>query len=316
MKKAAALILCLLFVLCASNAQTKFEKATSDPAKLEKSAKMDFPRERGKNGKGYAPYYPALGAPPAKVALVSFAVTDPGWSKKANTPNATVWSTTSSPEGMVKIIVNGYHAAGIEALQKTFAEYGMELMTPDQYLDTDEKKEFYMEWDFSPKEHFINQMSVTSSYVLMGAEGYRYIVPMYEPAVAKGAEKDFFYHLSEFKKKPIYEKLGYELCKGLDVDAVLMVNNVIYTKDKININIKYVNMVMFGLNPIQLPEGGNLYRKGSFYGAVRLLVHAPTKDTEDPAGRLETDGYENIMIGLSNKLGKWLQEECAKPDKR
>ncbi len=81
----------------------------------------------------------------------------------------------------------------------------------------------------------------------------------------------------------------------------------------------YVTMMMFGPNPISLEEGekeGNLYRKGNIYGCYRLQIDEPVKDDEDPAGAVEMDGYENVMIALSNKLGKWLKEETAKPDKR
>ena len=41
MKKIAPVLLCLLFVFSIANAQSKFEKATSDPAKLEKQAKLE-----------------------------------------------------------------------------------------------------------------------------------------------------------------------------------------------------------------------------------------------------------------------------------
>ena len=176
-----------------------------------------------------------------------------------------------------------------------------------------------MEFAFTPKEHFVNKMAVTQSRVHMAAEGYRFFVPMLEATVFKGGEGAFTFHLNEFKRKEVYEQLGYELCKGLDVDAVLMINNVIMTKDKINIDMLGVGMSMFGLNPISLEPGekeGPLYRKGNLYCALRLTIAAPTKDTEDPAGNVETDGYENIMIGMGNRMGTWLKEETAKEDKR
>ncbi len=319
MKKIIVISTVLLFVFCISKAQNKFEKATADAVKLEKKSLMDFPRERGKNGKGYAPYYPALKTPPKKVALVSFAITDPGYSKKKNTPNATVFSTVSTSEGLVKIIVNAYKNVAIEPLKKTFAEYGMEVLTPDEFLDTDEKKGFYMDFEFTPKEHFVNKLAVTSSNVHMAAEGYRFIVPMYDATVFKGSEGTYSFHLNEFKNKEIYEQLGYELCKGLDVDAVLMVNSLIMTEDKLNTDILGVAMIMFGPNPISLEPGekeGPLYRKGNLYCALRCPIGAPTKDTDDPAGNVETDGYENIMIGMATKMGVWLKEETAQEDKR
>ena len=317
MKKIAPVLLCLLFVFSIANAQSKFEKATSDPAKLEKQAKLDFHLERGKNGKGYAPYYPALGAPPKKVALISFAITDPGYST-SNASN-TSFKTVSTMEGYVKMIVNAYHGVAIEPLKKTFAEYGMELLTPDEFLDTDEKKGYYMEFDYYAKDDILNKLGPTASFVRTAAEGYRYILPKYEAPFFKESAKAYVYYLLQFTKKDIYEQFGYELCKGLDVDAVLMINNSIMYQSVTRSDIMYVTMVMFGPNPISLEPGakeGVLYRKGNLYGSYRLPIGENVKDTEDPAGNVETDGYANIMVALSNKLGKWLKEETAKPDKR
>jgi len=317
MKKTIAILTCFFLVFSISSAQSKFEKATSDAAKLEKKVKQDFKLERGKNGKGYAPYYPALGAPPKKVALISFAISDPGYS--TSNPSNTSFKSVSTMEGYVKQIVQAYYGVALEPLKKKFAEYGMDLLTPDEFLDTDEKKGFYMEYDFTPKEHFFNKMSVTASYVRTAAEGYRYILPMHEGTFFKSSEKDYVYYMLQFTKKDIYEQLGYEMCKGLDVDAVLMVSTTLMYQSVVRTDIKYVTMVMFGLNPISLEPGakeGVLYRKGNIYGSYRLPISAPVKDDEDPAGNVETDGYANIMIALSNNLGKWLVEQTSKPDKR
>ncbi|MFH2144056.1 MAG: hypothetical protein ABIJ97_16645 [Bacteroidota bacterium] len=299
--------------------QSKFEKATSDPASLEKKAFQDWPKERGKNGKGYTVYYPALKEVPKKIALVSFAIHDPGYTKD----NANSISTVRTSDGSAEIIVNAYLGVAIEPLKKTFKEYGMELLTPDEFLDTDEKKTSYYDFVLEKRNNGNKGLSNLASggthvSLSMAAKGYRELIPREEMVFIEGGQESKF-SLLDCKDPKMMEGLGSDLAKALDVDAVLIIYNTVKSKNTYSAaELKYVSMAMFGPNPIELAEGekdGALYRKGLYYGVFRIEIGESTKDKKDASTFVITKGYENIMVGLANRLGAWLKEKTAEEDK-
>ncbi|MFH2095944.1 MAG: hypothetical protein ABIJ16_09585 [Bacteroidota bacterium] len=299
--------------------QSKFEKETADAAKLEKKVFADWPKERGKNGKGYTVYYPALKQLPKKVALVSFAFHDPGYTKSS----ANSISSVRTPDYNAEIIVNAYAGVAIEPLKNTFKEYGMELLTPDEFLNTDEKKKFYYDYVLDKRNKGDKGLSALASggtqvSISLGAKGYREFVPKEEMIYTEDGTATKF-NMLECKDPKMMEGLGYELCNALEVDAVVIVYNTCMTKNQREFNLMYVTMAMFGPNPIQLEEGekdGALYRKGLYYGVFRIEIGTPTTDKKQPSVGCLTKGYDNIMIALSHRLGKWLTEETAEEDKR
>jgi len=125
------------------------------------------------------------------------------------------------------------------------------------------------------------------------------------------------------------ESVGYDLCKNLDVDGVLIVYNTQLADIKSKKTRNYlsaVNMQMLGPNPLPLKEGKKdnfLYSKGLFYCGVRmrfakgLLINPKVskKATDDEIQALEKakiDGYNNVVAGLGNRMGTYLQEELSK----
>jgi len=292
--------------------QSKFEKATASAEKLEKKAYWDFPRESGKNGGGYAAHYPTLGAPPKKVALVTIAFHDPGYTKS----NVSTVSTVRTPDGRAQIHIDNYAAVAAAPIKESFAKYGMQVLTPDEFLDTDAKKAFYNNFTFS-KARSINKLmsNIASSGTLvnlnLAATGYREMVPNNELVVMKGQPTQRV-GLGDAQSKETLESLGYDLAKGLGVDAVLIVFNTHHTKNQVTIEIDYVTMALMGPNPVQLSEDDKkplVYRKGVYYAACRVPIGTPTSDKNNPM--VITNGYANIMTALSNKIGKFLVEKTA-----
>lgn len=334
MKKLMSLTVAILLLTMGTNAQTKFEKETTDASKLIKKVKRDFPIERGKNGGGYAPYYPALETPPKKVALVTFAVFDPGYTETKKTDQAYTttynFKTVRNSNENMNAMLNGWYNLGLEPLKKSFESYGMELLTPDQFLDTDEKKDAYKNFEFEGKKsEFWNKTSSGGTQEDVEAcvlpEGFKEFIPKYREVFNKeNTSAELYNNCGEFKKKEIYNALGYDLCKVLDVDAVLVVNNTVMTKDKITTVKKIpvlmgVDMYMFGPNPIQISAGEKepmVYRKGNFYGGYTLYFTSPVMDKKNMGAGVSTAGYDNVMTAMANVMGEWLKEQTAKPDKR
>ena len=313
MKTSAFLSVVFAFALATPVlSQTKFDKKFSDPEKMEKKAFWDFPRERGKNGGGYTVHYPTLGAVPKKVALVSISYHDPGNTKGTKTQVTTM----RTPTALAQMHINAYARVAVEPIKKAYAEYGMEVLTPDQFLDTEEKKEFYNNFTFE-KAKSLNKLLTkiatagTSVSLNLAATGYREMVPKNEVVVLNGKPGTSF-NLMEAKTKSTLNALGNDLCKGLGVDAVIIVYNSHHTKDMSKVNLNFVSMVLMGPNPIQLGEGDKkplVYRNGVYFASARIKVKMPTTDKKNPT--IATDGYASIMEGLSHKIGKWMVKQTT-----
>ena len=79
-------------------------------------------------------------------------------------------------------IANTYAGIAIEPLKKTFKEYDLELLTPDQFLDTEEKKEFYNNFVLEKRNKGNKGLSNLASggtqvNISIAADGYREFVP-------------------------------------------------------------------------------------------------------------------------------------------
>ncbi len=120
-------------------ATSDLAKDTRDPSKVK--AKADWPQEgrNSKSGGGWSVNPELLEKMPKRVALVTFYLEDPGTGDKTTT-KTTVWATNDYNADKH---VAGFYDNGIEALVKAFSKYDMDLLLPEQFLDTEEKKTFY-----------------------------------------------------------------------------------------------------------------------------------------------------------------------------
>ncbi len=96
-------------------------------------------------GTGGVAYLPALGAPPTRVALISFYVWDCGNAKTRvyNTYSARITSSRQFDVVGVEGIAEALYDVGLTPLKESFAKHGMQLLTPDEFLDTDARKAAY-----------------------------------------------------------------------------------------------------------------------------------------------------------------------------
>jgi hypothetical protein len=125
------------------NAQTPFQKANADVETSLKKMTYDFPKEKinGKNGAGYSLRPELLEKPVKKVALITFFIEDVGMSKENEMINtAKAWRTS---DGLAQVFADKFYEQGMETLKETFKKDGIEILMPNEYLDTQEKKDYY-----------------------------------------------------------------------------------------------------------------------------------------------------------------------------
>jgi len=292
------------------------------------------------SGAGQIPYLPALGHPPKRVALVSFYAYDPGNTHGFGSPYFGGRSESTrqlTPDG-AGLVATMMHDQGIAALKAALKAYGMELLTPDEFLDTDARREFYdgfvlqLGWgtkfgkatEGSGKENKLSKAQRLS----VVAPGYRLFRLVYGENLRPMRQGD----------KKISKSLGYDLAKGLGVDATLVVCNYCKATKKAG-NLEGVYFYLFGPNGIPGDMEAFTYWPGHLYAGLRLdgldipmvefgkaekksttYTTSPMSpgdfrsDSLSEAGIVSADfaGYERILEALGKKAGAFMQERTTK----
>ena len=335
MKKHILSVCALMFCGTYLFAQSELPELAPDEAKVAKKIKYDFPHEgrKGTKGGGYSVSLELLKTPPKKVALVSFYTFDPGCTKQYNysADNGIVTTTTYvkkslSSKGNAGTIAMGMFTAGIDNMITKFKSYGMDLLLPEQFLDSPEKTEYYnkFEADHGGAANWLMNVGVDKKNDTYGyLEGWNVINIVAEPQAnyqQSGMLKTmgysnkvmdsqiFFYN----KDTRMMNTVGYELAKHLGVDAVVIVYATIYVPKEKRIMLQNVNMTMFGPNPIQPGENDKkpmFYNHGVFYCGVRYQPDCAILDIDKKkpeTQKLDFKGFNEVLGALSTKMGDYL----------
>ncbi|MFH0843470.1 MAG: hypothetical protein V1903_12745 [Bacteroidota bacterium] len=315
--------------------QSELPKYASSATAVMKDVKLDMPLEgrKYKNGTGYSLNTSLLKEMPKKVALVSFYSFDPGMTTvKRWTTSNTLYKTTHTKTTKVNAVGSsgelalGYFLQSIEELIGKFKEYNMELLLPEEYLDTDEKLEFYKNYEVERGKlsEWIDKIGSSGHDAIYGyVDGYNIVDIVNEPygnysasggmfVTRKGEVADNQVWVMDKCGKEV-ESLGENLCEKLGVDAVVVVYFTIYSPNVKSVILQNVNMLMFGPNPTALAEGKNEkfnFFNGQFYCGTRVNPEVTVwkPDKKDPSTEdLDFTGFENIMVALATKMGDYLK---------
>ncbi len=338
------LLLLLALACCYSaNAQSELPEYAESVDKLVKKVKLDMPLEgrKYKNGTGYSLNPKLLKEMPKKVALVSFYSFDPGMTKIQNwtTSNSTYRithhkTTKRNAAGSSGELAVGYYLQSVDDLIKGFKEFGMDLMLPDEFLNTPAKKAYYDNFKVERakfNEWLTNLGSGVHNSIYGYMEGFKVLDVVNEPYAnytrtggqlytKRGKVADNQVWVMD-KCGKMVNSLGSDLCEQLEVDAVVVVYFTIYSPKKNKVVLQNVNMHMFGPNPTKLPEGKKKkfnFFKGKFYVGTRLNTEVPIwkVNKKDPSSQdLSFDGFENVMQALTQKMGTYLKEGIEKGKK-
>ena len=281
------------------------------------------------NGRGFTVDFAKLKKPAQKIALVSFYTEDPGITKKSGTRSTgqTIRTSNTSQEG-VEQFSNYFYKTGYTSMDQAFNANGMDILTPTEFLTSDDKKRYYK--SFVVKHSDLNKIGGKLSKFLkkMGNAG--------TTLESKGAADGFIvcnlttnHALADAKKKSVnanggvgilddklIQSLGYDLCKELDVDAVIVVTNTMVCDNKhrqARHFLSAVSMYMFGPNPLPLAEGKKdnmFYSKGLFYSGYRMAFKKGLcidPKIKDEGKRAENDvknakAYNNMITSIANKM--------------
>jgi ankyrin repeat protein len=311
-----------------NNDQTEFARETSDPSKIK--VRFDFPGEgrNSNNGGGYSANMDLVNPKPKRVALISYYLFDAG-KGKANITGVGTWRT---PDGAGQNQVNGFYSKSIGKFKEAFAENGITLLTPNEFLDTQEKAEAYygfvQESALKEKTSLTRSKTRSSSSTAGGWTTTTYTTTTATVGTLKVAPYDEGYRnffvaneaedesiISNFQggvftaNRKLTSSLGNELCKELGVDAVMVV--YIATRKPKQIKEDYgvnaVVAIMLGPNPVRSegsdPDAKNL---GQFYCGTRTFYGSPQIFKDDKGIFGQYDGMANVLRAHAIKMSNYI----------
>ena len=298
----AAILFCVIFTY-STHAQKSIKDYVNknDTKKLDKAVMIDFMSQPAtgksyRDGHGKGPYLSSKEQLPKKVALITFHINDYGVSYVNDYGYTRVWTYSSvTAEGGNKI-ASAMHDHTIDNLKQRFAENGAQLLTPNEFLDTEEKIDYYYN-QFQPTVskigNFLSNIENRTSDIVVCADYYRYF--------DMGAAFDYLRS----------ESLGADLAKKLGVDAVLSIGIVIQSQNT-EAYVRSFKMALHGPNPIERKDKkyvgqktGTGYYHGQIYSGATLAFKKPIpaiKMSNNNITEMEFEGLEVIFDSFINKF--------------
>ena len=239
MKKFATLGLMLLLQLAAfaqktlpeyveKNSRDEIMKSIQMPAGSQPTTPKSYDDGHGKN-----PLIFSKTQLPDTIALVTVYVFDEG-ATDVSKIGSFVYTDQYwiSAEGG-NLLANEILREGLDDLRAAFKQRGVVLLTPDQFLNTPEKKAFYKNFqpEISRMGNFISGLEKGDAKVTVTADGYRIF--------DAGAAKDYLRA----------ESMGSVLASKLGVDGVLHIGIDLST-NATDVYISGIKMVLNAPNPI------------------------------------------------------------------
>lgn len=189
-----------------------------------------------------------------------------------------------------KMLVNDFYKLSINDLKKIFAANGMELLTPDEYLKTNEQKQLYKTYEVNVSKLAAGATAIGGFFTkannksLTPADGYRaYPAPVVNSGMDMKAVRD----------------LG-KLANELDVDALLTINTLTQL-EKGEVGLKGISMSLHAPNPV--PDDPEMkYGMGFYYEGVLVGSISFTLDEYMPFAKLpkKAQSFENVdMTGFT-----------------
>ncbi len=265
--------------------------------KIQKNLMKQFPGTFCfKDGHGMNPYLTSEEQIPKTIALITFYVYDPGMSyattSKSSHGAAGITTSTTSvynfklSEAGGNYFANMLHQEGIGKLKATFKSHGITLLTPDEYLNTEEKRDFYYN-KFQPQisklGSFLSGLEQKSSGTAVCADYYR--------GLDASAAADFKRSIS----------LGDELTRNLGVDAVMSIALYVGYDGK-TVTFSNITSTINGPNPVPrenkkyIGAAGAGYQEGLVYFSAYYNAFKPVKiaDLKKKGAVISNENYDGI----------------------
>jgi hypothetical protein len=294
-----------------------------DPAKVAGDVKihmMNGDNAGLESGKGLVPYLKALGAPPKRVALVSFCIWDSG-NKKEKSYRFYGGNYVLQMDNTYKLAVDAseldklateLHAAAVGPLKEEFAAVGMQLLTPAEFLDTPAKQEA-----FQSTKVEVGGMGALMGFLQKGAaeewqwgtpDGYRLIKL---PTAGDARGNNYSLALQGMGVGSLANTAGHDLAKAIGVDAVVIMYNVVQAGST-SIRLRGSYAYMFGPNPVA-NSGQSMYYPGQQYSGAYLRTDVDFVKTDKDGKAVEVDypGFGIVGRALGMRMAQHIKQKTG-----
>lgn len=218
---------------------------------------------------------------PDTVALITYYIYDVGTEVKGGNY---IYSYSLSSSGG-NYFANKLHNEGIKKLKEEFRSKGIVLLTPEEFLNTPQKKNYYYK-EFIPQisklGSFLSGIETKGNDVSVAADGYR--------GFDISAAPD---HLRS-------ESLGGDLAKKLGVKGVFSIAIELMSSKK-EVKINGIKMALHGPNPIPKEDKkyiaqnmGNGWYAGQLYSFGYMYFKDPILIGEFKKDQVVSENYEGI----------------------
>lgn len=309
-----AAMLAALLINVNVNAQKSIKEYAdkTDTEKIKKSIVIDVlskPATGGsfKDGHGRTPYLSSKDQLPKKVALITFYITDEAFEYTTEVGKFVYFNKHMLSANGGNMVSNEIYKQSFGSLKEEFKKHGTDLLTPKEYLDTEEKRNFYYK-EFTPEiskvGNFLTNIENRNSDMVIGADYFRAFGGFYD-----------------YKRA---NSLGYDLAKKLGVDAVFGLYVQLQNTSKKEIYIKSISMAMHGPNPIPMQDKkytgqktGTGYYKGQEYIGGYFVFKKPflVIELNPKAGSIESMNFEGIDVIFDAFVDRFYDEMYAAIDK-
>ncbi|MDC9721841.1 MAG: hypothetical protein PSN34_03595 [Urechidicola sp.] len=250
-----------------------------------------------KDGHGKTPYLSSTDQLPDTIALITFHINDlkgiaEGWDYGGG--------ILSDSNG--NSIANLIHNQTLKSLKDAFKKRGTILLIPQEYLDTEEKANYYFETfepEVSKAGKFLNNIEDNRTDKSVCANTYRYL--------DLGAAFDY-------KRS---QSLGSELANNLNVEAVLSIAIDLYYSAK-GVFISNVKMTIHGPNPNPKldkkyygQKTGTGYYIGQLYIGGTLGFKKPIKVIDLKQKKDFYKNFEGLEVIFTSFIEKFYDEMNA-----
>lgn len=263
------------------------------------------------DGHGKTPLLTSTSQLPDTVALVTYYIYDLGTSNFSDAGNVGVSTYYFVSEKGGNLLANEALSKSIDALKQAFKKQNVVLLTPDQYLNTPEKKAYYYT-KFKPTISGIGKF-------LSGIENKH-------TDIAVGADDFRVFDLSASVDYLRAESLGGDMAKQLGVDGLLSIA-VEVQSDKRNIEMHGIKMTLHGPNPIPKEDkkyigqkmgtgyyAGQIYANGTFF--FDKAIHVASYEKKKLDMNMQFDGVGVVFESFIEKFYESMHEAIDKAAKK
>jgi len=237
------------------------------------------------DGHGRNPYLTSTSQIPDTVALITFYVYDKGTDVSGGNY---IYTYSLSQKGG-NYFANKIYNQSIEMIKKSFKDVGITVLTPEEFLNTEEKLEIYKNFkpNLSKLGSFLTGLESRGTDIAVAADNFR------------GFD---LYACNDHERM---ESLGYDFAKGLGVDGVLSIATEVVS-DKKQVTVTGFKVALNGPNPIPKQDKryvsqnfGAGYYKGQLYTYGTFFLKSPATVAQYKKGIIQEENYDGIGEILS-----------------